>query len=324
MRAARRTKSGTKDRLESRTKAGTKDRLESGTKSSRKIERSTGWKDKNGGQTKGRTKHRMKDGTKDRLETKKRCRAILLAAGTGSRMKSSVAKQFMLLDGRPLIWYALHALQQSGIIDDCILVTGAEHIPYVRSEIVEKYAFTKVSAVIEGGAERWESVLKAVEYLTEEQERQGQPERLAPSASLEGYIFVCDGARPFLTEQLLQDTWEAVRKHRACVAAVPSKDTVKIADGEGFAVSTPDRRRVYSIQTPQVFEAGLLADAYLRLKREREALKARGIAVTDDASVVELFTDVKVKLVEASYDNLKITTPEDLLVAEMLLGKKSI
>lgn len=250
------------------------------------------------------------------MTEKKRCTAILLAAGAGSRMKSSVAKQFMLLEGKPLIWYALHALERSEIIDDCILVTGADDISYVQEAIVQKYGFAKVTAVTAGGAQRWESVLKAMDFLAGEAE-------LAGNENPGGYIFICDGARPFLTEKILRDTYEAAKEYRACVAAVPSKDTIKISDGEGFAASTPDRRRVWSIQTPQVFEAGLIVDAYRQLGRERERLEQRGVAVTDDASVVELFTNVKVRLVEASYENIKITTPEDLIVAESLLENRS-
>lgn len=246
------------------------------------------------------------------MAEKKRCTAVLLAAGTGSRMKSSVAKQFMLLDGKPLIWYALRVLEQSEIIDDCILVTGEDDIPYVREEIVEKYGFWKVGTVTAGGSERWESVMKAMRLI-----REGTQTPF----SRDDYVFICDGARPFLTEKILKDTYEAVQKHRACVAAVPSKDTIKLSDREGFADSTPDRRLVWSIQTPQVFDAGLIVDAYDRLGAECGKLEERGIAVTDDASVVELFTDVKVKLVEASYRNIKITTPEDLVVAESLLKK---
>ncbi len=247
------------------------------------------------------------------MTKRERCTAILLAAGSGSRMKSSVAKQFMLLGGKPLIWHSLQALERSEVIDDCLLVTGEADVPFVQREIVEAYGFSKVSAVIPGGAERWESVWKAMTCL------RGR----AGGARAEGYLFICDGARPFLTEKLLQDTYRAARRYRACVAAVPSKDTVKLSDGEGFAVSTPDRSRVWSIQTPQVFEAELILQAYLALGREREALAARGVRVTDDASVAELFTDVRVKLVEADYRNIKITTPEDLLAAESFLADEA-
>lgn len=244
-------------------------------------------------------------------ENKKRCTAIVLAAGSGSRMRSGVAKQFMLLKGKPLIWYALHTIEQSAVIDDCILVTGAGDIPYVQEEIVEKYGFAKVEAVAAGGTERCFSVANALNAIAAGALR--IPNR-------DGYVFIHDGARPFLTEQLLRDTYEAVQKHHACVAAVPSKDTIKLADGEGFAASTPDRRLVWSIQTPQVFDTELVTDAYARFLERQEELRREGVTVTDDAGVVELFTDARVKLVEASYTNMKITTPEDLVIAEGFCG----
>lgn len=242
---------------------------------------------------------------------KKRCTAVVLAAGSGSRMKSTVAKQYMLIDGKPLIWYALHAVEESEIIDDCILVTGQQDIEYMQKEIVEKYGFSKVDTIVAGGTERYLSVANAMEVIADGDMR--TPNR-------DGYVFIHDGARPFLTEQILKDTYEAVVKYHACVAAVPSKDTIKIADADGFAATTPDRRLVWSIQTPQVFDTALITAAYARLREALPQMAERGLTVTDDASVVELFTDYKVKLVEASYQNIKITTPEDIKTAEAFLG----
>lgn len=234
---------------------------------------------------------------------KKPCTAIVLAAGSGSRMKSNVAKQYMLLAGKPLVWYALHAVETSEIIDNCILVTGADDIPYVKKEIVERFGFRKVHKIVPGGVERYLSVANALEAVEQE----------------DGYIFIHDGARPFLTEQIFRSTYEGVQKYHACVAAMPVKDTVKIADEDGFAETTPDRRRVWTIQTPQVFEVKLIKDAYRTLREQQEELARKGIGITDDAGVVELFTDYKVKMVEGSYENIKITTPEDIKIAEVLL-----
>lgn len=239
---------------------------------------------------------------------KKRCTAIVLAAGSGSRMKSATAKQFMLLNGKPLLWYSLHAVEESEIIDDCILVTGEEDIPYVQREIVGKYGFRKVSAVAAGGSERWESVGRGLEVLI----------RMPENAK--GYVFIHDGARPFLTEEIIRSTYEAVQRYHACAAAVPSKDTVKLADEEGFAQSTPDRKNVWVVQTPQVFDAGVIIRAYEKLKKMAETQGRESIGVTDDASVVELFyKSCPVKMAEGSYRNIKITTPEDLKIAETFL-----
>ena len=122
-----------------------------------------------------------------------------------------------------------------------------------------------------------------------------------------------------MTEQILGDTYQAVRQYRACVAAVPSKDTIKISDEEGFVTGTPSRKYVWSIQTPQVFEANLVIDAYEKLNEHLSELLDKGISVTDDAGVVELFGECRVKLVEADYTNIKITTPEDIRTAESFL-----
>ena len=201
-------------------------------------------------------KNEMENGQEPQENGEKpRCTAIILAAGSGSRMQSAVAKQFLPLKEKPLIWYALH------LIADGRLKVPNEH----------------------------------------------------------GYVFIHDGARPFLTEKILEDTYAAAVQYQACVAAVQSKDTVKISDGEGFALSTPDRRTVWNIQTPQVFETSLILQAYERLKNRLPRMQEQGIQVTDDASVVELFTETRVKLVEASYQNIKITTPEDMKTAEAFL-----
>ena len=243
---------------------------------------------------------------------KKRCTAVVLAAGTGSRMKSDVAKQFMLLKGHPLVYYSLKAVEDSAIIDDCIVVTGKSDVAYVQQEIVEKYAFHKVAAVISGGKERYHSVSNALEAI-----RQGALE--IPNS--DGFIFIHDGVRPMLTEAILQDTYEAVQECHACVTATPSKDTVKLVDEQGYAVETPQRRRVWNVQTPQVFDASLIMDAYAQLMQALPELEQAGVPVTDDASVVERFTDIPVKLVQGSYENIKITTPEDIPVAEVFLNK---
>lgn len=243
---------------------------------------------------------------------KKRCTAVILAGGSGSRMKSSVPKQYMPVAGKPLIWYALNAVQNSGIIDDCILVTGADDINNVRENIVKKYGFTKVQTVIAGGAERCFSVSNALTAMSDD--------GLSVPNS-DGYVFIHDGARPFLTEKMLEDLYEAVQECHACVAAVPSKDTIKIADDECFVASTPSRKLLWSIQTPQVFDTKLITYAYSRLTKDKyEELMDRGIEVTDDAGVVELFTDTKVKLVMGAYENLKVTTPDDITVAESIIS----
>lgn len=258
---------------------------------------------------------------------KKKCTAIILAAGSGRRMKSDVAKQYLPLGGRPLIWYALHAIEESSVIDDCILVASQEDIVsgYVEKEIVGHFGLHKVSMIVPGGAERYDSVYNALRAIAETRTDAADGKTAAEAVSGEttcadGYVFIHDGARPFLTEEILERCLAEVEKTGACVAGMPVKDTIKITDAAGFAVQTPDREMLWQIQTPQVFERRLITEAYGKLMREKERLAAAGIKITDDAGVVELLMDRPVKLVEGSYRNIKVTTPEDIAVAEAFLG----
>ncbi len=220
--------------------------------------------------------------------------ALVLAAGRGTRMKSRVPKQFMDLCGKPVIYYSLKAFEDSEV-DDIILVTGRDSLAYCREQIVDRFGFGKVRAVVEGGEQRYDSVMQGI--------------RACRGC---GCLLIHDGARPMLTRQMIDESIEGARRYGACVMAVPSKDTVKIADGDGFAQSTPDRSRVWLIQTPQSFDYDLIRSAY-------EAREEAGWAATDDASVVERYTDVRVKLIMGDYRNIKITTPEDIRLAESFI-----
>ena len=233
--------------------------------------------------------------------------AIVLSAGQGKRMHSATAKQYLMLKDKPILYYSLKAFQDS-CIDHIILVTGAADKEYVRKDIVEKYGLTKVRCIVEGGNERYHSVYNGLQ---------------AAQAYSEGesYAFIHDGARPFVTEKIIEDALACVEKEQACVVGMPVKDTIKIADAQGYAASTPKRSLVWTIQTPQVFALPLISNAYQELIDREEELLGKGILVTDDASVVDLFTDQKVIFVEGSYENNKITTPEDLDVAEIFLRK---
>lgn len=234
--------------------------------------------------------------------------AIVLAAGSGKRMNSAVAKQYLMLKGRPVIWYALKTFEESMAVDNVILVVGSDEVEYCSKHIVEEYGFNKVRAVIEGGAERYLSVWEGLKWIAKHSEEDGQ-----------GIIFIHDGARPFVNEQIIQDTYSAAKEYAACVAAMPVKDTIKIVDEEGFAIQTPNRKTVWMVQTPQVFDRSLITEAYRNLVEQLDDLRKKGIEITDDAMVVETMMDRKVKLVPASYENIKITTPEDMKIAECLL-----
>ena len=193
--------------------------------------------------------------------------------------------------------------QKSAIIDDIVLVVGEGQENWVRDEIVEKYQLTKVRSIIPGGKERYDSVwagLRGLQALKE------QPE----------YVFIHDGARMFVDEQILARGYENVEKFGACVAGMPSKDTVKLVDEDQFAVNTPPRKLIWAVQTPQIFKADLIENAYAKLMEEVPD------NITDDAMVVEQMMKVPVKLYEGSYENIKITTPEDLEIAKVFLAKR--
>ena len=239
---------------------------------------------------------------------KKGCTAIVLAAGQGRRMGTKIQKQYLELDGKPVLYYSLHVFEQSETIDDIILVVGEGQESYCRSEIIEKYHLTKVKAVIPGGKERYASVYFALKYMNEQKNVAG--------AAAEGIVFIHDGARPFVDEAMIQRAYYEASEQGACVVGMPVKDTIKIVDWENFSKDTPDRRTIWMIQTPQVFKTSLAQKAYFKLMERKE------IRVTDDAMVVEQMLAHPVKIVEGSYENIKITTPEDINIAECFVKKR--
>lgn len=243
---------------------------------------------------------------------KKRCTAILLMTGSGRRMGSDVAKQYMNLGGRPLICHALNVVEASSVIDDCVLVVGAEDLSYVQTEIVEKYGFSKVDTVVPGGTERYDSVYNALQIIKVGKLR---------IPNVDGYVFIHDGARPFLTEEILLRSYESVEQVHACVVGMPVKDTIKVVDEAGYTMQTPDRNSLWQVQTPQVFDTPLIIEAYERLMQEKQRLAAKEVRITDDAMVVETLMKQPVRLVKGSYENIKITTPEDLVTAEAFLSR---
>lgn len=228
----------------------------------------------------------------------KYCTAIVLAGGRGRRMGTKVHKQYLLIQNKPVLYYSLKMFQKSALIDEIILITGAGEEEYCREQIVEKYGISKVKHIVQGGAERYHSVFNGLEKVREE-----------------GVVFIHDGARPFVDESILERAYNCVARYHACAAGMPVKDTVKIVDAAQFVENTPDRRSVWIVQTPQVFDVQLVKAAYQKMMSQTE------IAVTDDAMVVETYMKVPVKLYKGSYENIKITTPEDLSIAEGFLKK---
>lgn len=226
--------------------------------------------------------------------------AVVLSAGTGSRMKSDIPKQYLDLEGKPVIYYSLKAFEENGF-SSIVLVCGKDDVEYCRKEIVEKYEFKNVKAVVPGGKERYHSVyegLKAVKGAD--------------------YVFIHDGARPMINKEIIERLKEAVVKEEAAVAGMPVKDTIKIVDDDAYVTDTPERKYVWQVQTPQCFSFSIIYEAYKSIIQDAE----EGWTIpniTDDAMVLEYATDYEVKMVEADYRNIKITTPEDLMIAKAFL-----
>lgn len=226
--------------------------------------------------------------------------AIILAAGSGNRMNSITKKQFLLLDNKPLVYYSLNAFEESAI-DEIIIVTGKDDIEYCKNEIVQAYNFKKVSNIIEGGEERYNSVYNGLNAIQDCDN-----------------VFIHDSARPMITADLIQAIIDEMETTNALIVGMPVKDTIKMVDDKGFVLDTPDRDFLWQIQTPQVFDFPLIKKAYDYIIENHIG------NITDDSMVLEVypFKKSKIKLLKGYYENIKVTTPEDLLIAEMFLKSK--
>ena len=228
-------------------------------------------------------------------DQKKKICAVVLSAGRGRRMESVIQKQYMCLNGKPMIAHTLAAFERS-CVDEIILVAGAGEEEYCRKEIVEAEGFRKVKTVETGGKERYDSVYEGLRACKDTE-----------------YVLIHDGARPFIDHGIIERGLMAAAQTGASVVGMPSKDTVKIADAEGNVSETPDRSSVWIVQTPQIFQYPLIYGAYTSIRQKEMT------GITDDAMVAEHETGVKIRFSEGSYRNIKITTPEDLVVAEAFL-----
>ncbi|MBO7729634.1 MAG: 2-C-methyl-D-erythritol 4-phosphate cytidylyltransferase [Lachnospiraceae bacterium] len=229
--------------------------------------------------------------------------AIIAAGGSGSRMGSDIPKQYLTVRDKPLLYYTLEAFENS-CVNGVSVAVSKDWMQYVVSDIVDKFRLNKVIRVCEGGAERHVSVFHALDDLSD-------------IAKAEDIVLIQDGARPFVTAQLIEKIASGVEEFGAAIAAVPVKDTIKISDADGFVKETTVRANTWQIQTPQGFYYGEILEAYRRLFADAGR---ENVMITDDAMVYErAFPKKKVKLIEAFYENIKITTVEDLEVAKARL-----
>lgn len=223
---------------------------------------------------------------------------ILLAGGMGKRMNSAVSKQFLKLEGSPILSYSLREFDRHSGIDEIVIVIRSEDRSLLESEVLSKVSLRKKLLIVDGGRERYDSVKLGLESID-------------PNSEL---VLIHDGVRPFVDADIIDRNIGCAREYGACVTAVKSKDTVKIVDGELGVESTPARSSVYIAQTPQSFRVGIIKEAFDKNDLTSEL-------VTDDSMLVERMGQ-PVKVVEGSYKNIKITTPEDIAIGSQIAKER--
>ncbi len=222
-------------------------------------------------------------------------RVIIAAAGNGTRMQEKTNKQYKILNNRPVLAYSLEFFEELGVVDEIIVVTRKKDLDYCKHEVIEKFGFTKVTAIIPGGKERQDSVYAGLQRMRNDTD----------------FVAVHDGARPLLSSRVVHELLKEAKEWGAAIPGVVSKDTLKMVDRDGFVRQTLDRESVFHIQTPQIFKYDELLEAY------RQAFEEQ-FTGTDDASLFERYIG-RVKVVEGDYRNIKITTPSDLIIVQALI-----
>ena len=221
--------------------------------------------------------------------------AIILAGGKGKIMNSSISKQFIEIKGKPIIYYTIKKFNDNKNIDNIILVLSSEEIEYFKKNILNKYDI-KVDKIVVGGAERQDSVYNGLKSLEN---------------SETDIVLIHDGARPFISDRIIDEGIKYATIYGASAPGVMPKDTIKIKDENNFSLNTPNRETLVSIQTPQVFKFNEILECHRKVKIDK-------LVVTDDTMVVEKYGN-KVYLYDGEYTNIKVTTPEDLILGEKLI-----
>ena len=226
--------------------------------------------------------------------------AVIVSAGKGHRFMEGPKKKFYFLGGKPILAHTLDKFETCPLIRSILLVVGQEDMDYCLKEVIEKYKFKKVSQIVPGGKRRQESVKNGMDALPKD----------------EDIVVIHDGVRPFVTKTMIEDSIHSAVRYGAVILAMPVKDTIKMSNPDGTVLETLDRESLWQIQTPQTFQAKVIKEAYHRATED-------GFVGTDDASLVERL-GVKVHILPGSYANIKITTQEDLLLANLFLKMKSL
>ena len=219
---------------------------------------------------------------------------IIVAAGTGSRMNMEINKQFIKIQGKEVLVHTIEKFYKNNEIDEIIVVTKKEEIDYVQENLIDKNKFKNIK-VISGGKERQDSVYNGILELDKNC----------------NIVLVHDGARPFITNEIISNSIREANLNDAVVVGVPVKDTIKIVDDRSEVKDTPKRDLLWAVQTPQVFKYDLLLKAYKKAFED-------DFYGTDDSMLVERL-GYKVKMINGSYNNIKITTKEDLNIGKQIL-----
>ncbi len=220
--------------------------------------------------------------------------AVIPAAGKGKRMQTKISKQFLKLKGKEILARTLEKLELD-LINEIILVTAKEDVEYCQKEIVEKYNLSKVKKVVAGGKNRQNSVYNGLKEVSEDS----------------NIVMVHDGVRPFVNREMIESSIKELENYEAVAVGVSVKDTIKVTNKDNIIINTPDRSKLVAVHTPQVFKKDLILKAY-------QQAFADNYVGTDSASLVEKMNKA-VKVIKSSYKNIKITTPEDFLIAEKII-----
>ena len=224
--------------------------------------------------------------------------AIVLAAGKGRRMNSDIPKQYMNIAGKEVLYYSLSAFQESPV-DDIIVVVSQDDIDFCKNNIVEKYNISKVVSVVAGGTERYWSVKEGLDH-----------------ASGTDYVLIHDGARPCINQDIIIRSMEEVIDSGACTVGVPVQYTIKVVDDNNVGIDTPKRDCLWQVQTPQSFLYNDIVTAYEKMQQDNY------LNITDDTMIMERYLNKKSRLIMGDYRNIKITTSEDVLIADVFLRKQ--
>ncbi len=226
--------------------------------------------------------------------------AVILSAGKGTRMKTDFNKQYLMLKDKPIMAQTIDVFEKSPLIDQIILVVNESEKAFCQKVVIDRYKFKKIARIVNGGPERQNSVFNGLSALEKETT----------------IVLIHDGARPLVTQKVIERCVKGALEFGAVSAGVPIKETIKITTKDKFVSYTPKREEVWITQTPQAFRKEIITKAH-------QFAMDQNVFGTDDAMLVE-HMGIKVRMVEGDYENLKITTPDDLIAAEAILNHKRV